>query len=125
MRIVVVDDDPSVRALLQAQLELAGHEVHVADDGMAGLRLVQESSPDAVVLDVMMPEASGWQVLEQLRSDPRTARLPVVLLTARNLPDDVRHGYELGASAVLSKPYEEHQLIDVLTTLHNGMLPSR
>jgi CheY-like chemotaxis protein len=73
MRILVVDDDASVRRLLSVQLGLAGHEVHIAEDGQAGLGAIDDLLPDLVVLDVMMPVLDGWQVLEQLRA-PRARR---------------------------------------------------
>lgn len=123
MRIVVVDDDPSIRALLTVELELAGHVVAVAVDGVEGLSLIRRDPPDAVVLDVMMPVVTGWQVLAAVRAAPGTRQLPVVLLTARDLPDDVRRGYELGASAVLSKPHSAAALLDVLAALHQGLQP--
>ena len=117
MRILVVDDDPTVRELLSLQLGLAGHEVTTADDGDAGLSAVGEQVPDLVVLDVMMPRMSGWEVLEHLRQEPRSSRPRVLLLTARDLPDDRRRGYELGASAVLSKPPAEQDLLDTVDAL--------
>ena len=122
MRIVVVEDDPGVRQLLVTDLEVEGHQVLAFPDGIAGLAAVDEHAPDAVVCDVMMPELSGWDVVRTLRADPRHARLPVVLLTARDAPDDVRHGYEAGASLVLGKPYDAGKLHEVLTALV-GMAP--
>ncbi len=114
MRILVVDDDPSVRKLLSLQLEIEGHDVAVAEDGAAALACIDDVDPHAMVLDVMMPVLSGWEVLERLRADDRYRRLPVVLLSARDVPDDVRHGYERGASAVLAKPFDFEQLYGVL-----------
>ena len=70
----------------------------------------------------MMRTLSGWDVVRTLRADPRHARLPVVLLTARDAPDDVRHGYEAGASLVLGKPHDAAKLHEVLTALV-GMQP--
>lgn len=117
MRIVVVEDDPGVRGLLVAGLELEGHEVLAAPDGASGLELVGEVEPDAVVCDVMMPTVTGWELVRALRADPRYGRLPIVLLSARDSTDDVRHGYEAGASLVLSKPYDADKLHEVLTAL--------
>lgn len=117
MHIVVADDDPSVRNLLATQLGLEGHRVVEAADGAAALAAVRRELPDAVVLDVMMPELSGWQVLERLRADERFAKLPVVIVSARDTGDDIRHGYELGATAVLPKPYDGGQLLEILTAL--------
>lgn len=115
----MVDDDPTLREMLTAELTAAGHTVEVAVDGAAGLERLRESRPDALLLDVMMPELSGWDVLSELRADPALRGLPVVLLSARDLPDDVRHGYERGASLVLSKPYDAGQLLSLLATLQD------
>lgn len=125
MRILVVDDDPSIRELLTAQLQLAGHDVTVATDGQAALDAVGRHAPDAMVVDVMMPGVNGWQVLEALGAAPGGRQFPVVVLSARDLRDDVRRGYELGASAVLAKPYDADELLSVLTTLHDGLLNTR
>ena len=117
MRIVVVEDDPGVRGLLATGLELEGHEVLSAPDGPAGLAMVAEVLPDAVVCDVMMPGMSGWDVVCALREDARFEHLPVALLSARDSTDDTRHGYEAGASVVLPKPYDGGKLHEVLTAL--------
>jgi DNA-binding response OmpR family regulator len=117
VRIVVADDDPSIRSLLATQFEVDGNDVQTVADGRAALAAIEAELPDAVVLDVMMPELSGWDVLEQLRADPRFASLPVVLLSARDLPSDVQHGRSLGASAVLPKPYDPEHLLGILHTL--------
>lgn len=117
MLIVAADDDPSVRSLFVAELTLAGHEVVQAGDGLEAFSAIERVSPDAVVLDVMMPELDGWALLARLRADDRFKDLPVVLVSARTTADDVRRGYEAGASVVLPKPYSGQQLLDVLSAL--------
>ena len=123
MRVLVVDDDPTVRELLHAELTNAGHDVELAEDGTTGLERLRSERPDAVLLDVMMPGLSGWEVLSELRSDSSLQGLTVVLLSARDRADDVRHGYELGASLVLSKPYDAEQLLSLLSTLQERSKP--
>ncbi|MDP3711194.1 MAG: response regulator [Mycobacteriales bacterium] len=117
MRVMTVDDDPSILSLVQTTLELDGHEVTKAVDGNDALYKLETSKPDLIVLDVMMPGKNGWEVLEAIRQDVRLARTPVLLLTARDLPDDVQRGRELGASAVLAKPFEPQQLSDLVAAL--------
>ena len=117
MRIVIVDDDPAIRALVGLQLEVEGFTVLTAPDGAAGLALVQEQRPDLVVLDVMMPELSGWEVLTLLRADPVDPQVPVVLLTARDMPHDRQRAYEMGASAVLAKPHDGVVLVETVRAL--------
>src|SRR4051794_32299975 len=117
VRILVVDDDPSVRRLVSVQLGLAGHEVHITDNGPAALLLIGSIEPDLVILDVMMPEVTGWQVLRALRADPRYALLPVLMLTAAAQPADIKLSYELGASSVIGKPYDGERLTQMVEAL--------
>ena len=117
MAILVVDDDPSVRRLLSVQLGLAGYEVHIAENGPAALLAIGRSEPELVVLDVMMPDLDGWQVLRALRANPRFELLPVLMLTAKVQPSDVQLSYDLGASAVMGKPYEGERLTQMVETL--------
>ncbi|MDX6199385.1 MAG: hypothetical protein QOJ79_2536 [Actinomycetota bacterium] len=117
MPILVVDDDPSVRRLLSVQLGLAGYEVHIAENGPAALLSIGRDAPDLVVLDVMMPDLDGWQVLRALRAEPRYQFLPVLMLTAKVQPSDVQLSYDLGASAVIGKPYDGERLTQMVETL--------
>ena len=117
MPILVVDDDPSVRRLLSVQLGLAGYEVHIAENGPAALLAIGRDAPDLVVLDVMMPDLDGWQVLRALRAEPRYQFLPVLMLTAKVQPSDVQLSYDLGASAVIGKPYDGERLTQMVETL--------
>lgn len=117
MRILVVDDDPGVRRLLSVQLGLAGHQVDIAEDGADALVALGREKPDVLVLDVMMPELDGWQVLAKLRSKPAFADLPVLLLTAMTQREDLDKSYALGASVVMTKPYDGDQLISAVETL--------
>ena len=117
MRIVVVEDDPDVRQLLVTLLEIEGEQVEAVRDGVAGLAAIDAHLPDAVVCDVMMPAMTGWDLVRHLRADERYATLPVVLLSARVSTDDVRNGYEAGASVVLPKPFDTTELHEVLTAL--------
>jgi CheY-like chemotaxis protein len=117
MRVLVVDDDPVIRELLALELEPAGHVVEALPDGESALVRLRQTLPDALVLDVMMPGITGWEVLTAVRADPALKRLPVVLLSARDVPDDVRTGYALGASLVLSKPCDSAKLLSLLEVL--------
>ncbi|MDT7572543.1 MAG: diguanylate cyclase [Actinomycetota bacterium] len=117
MRILVVDDDPSIRRLLSVQLGLAGHEVHIAEDGASAMVEIGRQRPDLMVLDVMMPVLDGWQVLETLRAKAPYADLPVVLLTAKSSQDDIERSYALGASLVMGKPYDGERLLGMIETI--------
>lgn len=117
MNVLVADDDPTVRLILTARLEAAGHHVEAVDDGSAAIAAFQAAVPDALVIDAMMP-VGGWEVIETLRKDPRFSTVPMVLLSARDLPDDMRRGYEAGASLVMSKDDDLSKLGDLLETMH-------
>ena len=117
MRVLVVDDDPSIRSLLCEQLSMVGEEASAASDAAEALGRLALAPVDVVISDVMMPGMSGWELLAAIRSSAQHSTLPVVLVSARDGRDDVRTGYERGASAVLSKPYDFDELHLLLTTL--------
>jgi len=102
-RILAIDDDPSVTSLLKRGLAYEGYMVDVAGTGTAGLALAREHAPDLVVLDIMMPGMNGLEVLQRLRTVD--ARLPVIMLTARDAPADQVQGLEAGADDYVVKPF--------------------
>jgi two-component system, cell cycle response regulator DivK len=104
-QVVIADDDPAIGALLKATLRRAGAECHLARSGVEALALVREVQPDAFILDVNMPGMDGFEVLTNLHADPLTARIPVVLLTARQQEADVLKGFSCGASDYITKPF--------------------
>ena len=107
-RIAVIDDEPHIRDLLSLALGHRGYTVRCAADGAAGLTLVREWSPDLIVLDVMMPKASGIELLPTFR---RITEAPIVMLSARGEVDDKVEGLAHGADDYLSKPFEISELI--------------
>jgi two-component system, OmpR family, response regulator MprA len=108
MRILVVDDDRAVRDALRRALTLGGYEVHVAEGGETGLAQVAASQPDAMVLDVMMPDLSGIEVCRHLRRDGN--RIPILMLTARDAISDRVEGLDAGADDYLVKPFDLDEL---------------
>jgi two-component system, OmpR family, response regulator MprA len=108
MRILVVDDDRAVRDALRRALTLGGYEVHTADGGEEGLAQVAASAPDAVVLDVMMPDLSGVEVCRHLRR--AGDRVPILMLTARDAISDRVEGLDAGADDYLVKPFDVDEL---------------
>ncbi len=107
-QILVVDDEPMVREVVVAYLEREGFRVDEASTGGAALKHIQESPPDLVVLDVMLPEVDGFSVLTELR---RTGNIPVILLTARTDETDRVLGLELGADDYVAKPFSPRELV--------------
>ncbi|CAN5813911.1 hypothetical protein BH18ACT17_BH18ACT17_11900 [soil metagenome] len=116
-RILVIDDEADVRLLYRVNLRHAGYEVLEADDGARGIEAALEHMPDAVVLDLRMPNVDGFEVLEALRADPATTDMPVLVLTADARSDDHRRCYELGADDVITKPFVPEALVQAISRL--------
>lgn len=115
--ILAVDDEPANRALLRKLLNHHGYDVVEAFDGPSALRAIAEHDPDLVCLDVMMPGVDGIEVCQRLRRQPEHARLPILLLTALDRPEDKARGLEAGANDFLSKPFDESELSARLRSL--------
>ena len=113
-RILVVEDNENLAYGLGASLELEGHEVAIAPDGQEGLRYVREWKPDLIVLDVMLPEIGGYQVLKILREEGVSS--PVILLTARGEETDKVLGFRLGADDYVTKPFSLLELMARIET---------
>ncbi len=105
--ILVIDDDPAVRDLMSRFLTKLGFHAVAAADGEEGLRLAQELNPLIITLDVIMPECDGWDVLRRLKSNPRVAQIPVIMVT---VVDNQAMGFDLGASNYLIKPVDRDRL---------------
>jgi two-component system, chemotaxis family, sensor kinase CheA len=117
-RILLVDDSPTTRALEQSLLEAAGYEVLACADGAEAWERLQRVGADALVTDVEMPRLDGFALTEAVRASPRFSRLPVVLVTARERPEDKARGLEVGASAYLVKSaFDQTNLLETLRQL--------
>lgn len=120
-RILVVDDQPDIRMMCRVNLALEGYDVLEAADGETGLIVARAAQPDVILLDVMMPGLDGWEVLDLLRSDPVTARIPVVMLTARVQREDEIRGWSSGAADYISKPFNPAVLTGVVSRIITGV----
>ena len=110
-RVLIADDDPFLRELLSHKLTEAGYHVFSARNGGEAIELCRQHMPDLVVLDAMMPIADGFEVLRRLMSDPATAALPIIMLTALRGEDDVVGALKLGAADYLVKPFIPDELV--------------
>jgi DNA-binding response OmpR family regulator len=110
-RILVVDDNPDSVTIMRTILESRGFGVYVAASGAAALQIVNQEPLDLVLLDVMMPEMSGIEVLQQIKDNSKTARLPVILVTAKTHDEDLMEGYQYGADYYITKPFTAKQLL--------------
>lgn len=115
-KIVIVDDEVDMAQLLQIELETEGYEVAMVHDGQSGLELIRNLNPSLVILDVMMPDMTGYEVLKSLKEDPSTRDIPVIMLTAKGLEDDIQKGLDLGADDYISKPFHSGLLIKRIQT---------
>ncbi|HRL14511.1 MAG TPA: response regulator transcription factor [Aggregatilineales bacterium] len=110
-RILVVDDDRKITRVIQSYLEQAGMIVFVAHDGDSAIHQIKRERPDLIVLDLMLPGKSGWEVIAWLRGDTHLAATPVLMLTARVEDADKIHGLELGADDYVTKPFNPLELV--------------
>jgi DNA-binding response OmpR family regulator len=116
-KILIVDDEPNIVMSLEFLMKKAGFDVAVAVDGEDALAQVARLNPDLVLLDVMMPKKSGYEVCEALRSDPARAGMKIVMLTAKGRDTEVAKGLALGADAYVTKPFSTKDLVTQVAEL--------
>jgi DNA-binding response OmpR family regulator len=110
-RVMIVDDEASLRALVRVNLEVDGFDVIEAVDGNDALEKMKELRPDLVLLDIMMPGKDGIEVLEDLAASEELVSIPVILLTAKGEQEDLEKGAALGARGHITKPFDPEQLV--------------
>ena len=110
-KVLVVDDDPEIVTFLSTLLELEGIESSVATSAAAALEQLQQGAPDLVLLDIAMPDRDGIDLCKELKSDPRTAEVPVFVVSARPGKDEVERALAAGAEEFIRKPFENAELI--------------
>jgi DNA-binding response OmpR family regulator len=115
--VLVVDDDPVIQKLLQVNFEMEDYTVLTASDGVEGLARAREERPDIVVLDIMMPRMNGLEVASALKADPDTARIPVILLSAKAQGSDLQAGSDTGADDYVTKPFDPLELLERVSSL--------
>ena len=115
--ILVVDDDPVILQLLQVNFEMEGFTVITAADGRQGVDRTRSDRPDIVVSDVMMPKMSGIELVAELKADPATRSIPILLLTAKAQQADIGAGMDAGADDYVTKPFEPLDLVDRVNRL--------
>lgn len=114
-KILVIEDNPHTRFLVNAILQSVGCTVIEAEDGQKGLERVQDPGVleglNAIFLDILMPHVNGLEVLTKLKADPKVSSVPVVMLTTRDMADDIIKGYSIGADYYIPKPFTREQLL--------------
>ena len=126
-KVLVVDDEEDVLRFINDALKLEGIEVVTAFDGLSALDMAGSEKPDVIILDIMMPLMNGYEVCQQLRSNPATADIPVMFLSSAYTTDAVRIGRELGAVGYIVKPFAPSELVrsvkDILRETGSSPVP--
>jgi DNA-binding response OmpR family regulator len=110
-KVLIVDDEEVIRKLLRIHLVKWGYEVREAMDGAQALDQIGKDDFDLLICDILMPNLDGWEVLKEVKSNPKTRNMPVIVLTAKNDDSDMFKGYDLGASYYMTKPFTKAQLL--------------
>src|SRR4030067_2721490 len=110
-RILIVDDEEVIRKFLKIHLNKQGYEVTEAADGQKEIDRIGERKFDLIICDVMMPNKTGWEVVKEVKSNPKFDQIPIILLTAKNDDVDMFKGYDLGANYYMTKPFTKDQLL--------------
>ncbi|HFE66120.1 MAG TPA: response regulator [Chloroflexi bacterium] len=118
--VLLVDDDPALRGLLRQMLELGGFTVYEAEDGLDALEKIPQVRPDAMILDVMMPNMDGVTLCRTVRSRPETTALPIIMLSGKTQDKAIQEGLAAGANVYLCKPISFNELISHV----NDVLPA-
>ena len=113
-KILIVEDEPDTAEMFAEMMRLSSFTVLKSYGGTSAIALISSANPDAVVLDVMMPDLSGLEVLRFMRRDPRLAKIPVIVVSAKSLPSDIKDGLEAGASVYLTKPVAYQALTEAV-----------
>lgn len=125
-RILLIEDEEDIAALIKLQAELSGYKIHVEVDGLNGFRAIEREKPDLVILDIMLPGQNGFDICRKLKSSPELRNIPVVILSAKGEELDVILGLELGADDYVGKPFSPKVLFSrIKAVLRRGKDPDK
>ena len=120
--VLVVDDDPEIRKLLVTALDRMGFTVSEAADGRTAIRRLEAARPTLLCIDLMLPESSGYDVCEHVNKTPTLNGLPILMVSARTMPEDRAQAEELGVRVYLSKPFTQTQLKQAVAQALEGVV---
>ncbi|MFC1637546.1 response regulator transcription factor [Candidatus Margulisiibacteriota bacterium] len=110
-KILIIEDYPATSEMIASILEAEGFKPVVAVDGPSGLEQARSQKPDLILLDIMMPEMSGFEVCEKLKADKKTAKIPIIIVSVRATEESIKKGKELGADEYVLKPFDPFELV--------------
>jgi DNA-binding response OmpR family regulator len=119
LKVLIVDDEPNIVVSLEFLMSQQGYEIEVARDGEQALHLLDSFNPDLVLLDVMLPQKSGFEICQQIKEKPEWKHMKVVLLTAKGREADITKGLALGADEYVTKPFATKELVQKVTQILN------
>ncbi|MDH5559500.1 MAG: response regulator [Deltaproteobacteria bacterium] len=119
-KVLIVDDEKKIRDLVAFRLEFKGYQVQNASNGTEAIQSVEKDPPELIVLDIMMPDITGYEVCKRLKSDEKTKKIKIILLTAKGRKQDEEEGFSVGADAYMTKPFRANILLDKIEELLNG-----
>ena len=116
-KVLIADDEQNIVISLEFLMKREGYQVEVANDGEEAVRRIRASRPDLVLLDVMMPKKSGFEVCQEVKSDPALGAVRILMLTAKGRGTELAKGLALGADAYMTKPFSTRELVDKVRSL--------
>jgi len=121
-KILIVEDDRAICDLLSHVLEMKGFEVLVANTGNDALKIIKKTTPDIAILDINLPDITGWDVLKSMRHNPKCSKVPVLMCTNKNTMIDIEQAMSLGAKGYITKPFDIDKIIDKIIAAIEGNL---
>lgn len=119
-KVLIVDDEDVIRKFLRINLESWGYDVKEASDGLEAINQLKSEDFDLLICDIVMPNKDGWEVLKEVRSNPKTQEMPVIVLTAKGEDTEMFKGYDMGANYYMTKPFTKAQLQYGLNLMFEG-----
>lgn len=113
-KVLIIEDYPATSEMMANILRTEGIDVLTAADGTSGLEKAKQNKPDLILLDIMMPEMSGFEVCEKLKEDETTAKIPIIIVSVRAAEDNIKKGKSLGAIEYIPKPFDPFKLIEMV-----------
>ncbi|MCC6604048.1 MAG: response regulator [Anaerolineae bacterium] len=117
--ILIIEDDPVIQGILSMNLTDEGYQVLTAGEGLVGVRLATEAQPGLILMDMRLPDITGWEATRRLKAQPETHHIPIIALTAQSTSEDLRRCFDAGCDAFMTKPIQFSQLFTKIEMLLN------